>query len=59
VRPVFFKKAKYSSSKGSCTMMFELLLDVMERLLNLRDAKLPWKELYSRREISKHKFAAF
>jgi hypothetical protein len=29
-------------------MMFELLLDVMERFLNLRDASLPWKELNRR-----------
>jgi hypothetical protein len=29
-------------------MMFELLLDVRERFLNLRDARLPWKELYRR-----------
>jgi hypothetical protein len=29
-------------------MMFELLLDKMERFLNLRDARLPWKELYRR-----------
>ena len=31
--------------KGLCPIMFELLLDVMERSLNLREAKLPWKEL--------------
>ncbi len=29
--PCFFRKAKYSSTKGMCPMMFELLLRVMER----------------------------
>jgi len=33
-------------------MMFELLLDVMERFLNLLDARLPWKELYRRGETA-------
>ena len=40
-------------------MIFELLLDVMHRFLNLRDAKLPWKELYRRRKIAEHKCEAF
>jgi len=45
--------------KGSSPMMFGLLLDAMERPLNLRDARLPWKELYRRCEIARHKFEAF
>jgi len=36
--------------------MFELLLDASERFLNQRDARLPWKELYCRDEISQHNF---
>jgi len=39
--------------------MFELLLDVMDRFLNPRDCKLPWKELYRRRKISQHTCEAF
>jgi hypothetical protein len=40
-------------------MMFELLLDVVELFLNLRDARLPWKELDRRGEVAQHKFEAF
>jgi hypothetical protein len=45
--------------KGSWPVMFELLLDVTERFLNLRDARLPSKELYRRREIAQHQLEAF
>ena len=45
--------------KGSSTVMFELLLDIMERFLNLRDTRLPWKELNRRGEIAQHKCEAF
>jgi hypothetical protein len=35
---VFLKEGEVFFLKGSCPMMFELLLDVMDRFLNLRDA---------------------
>src|SRR5271166_3850765 len=34
---VFLKEGSILFLKGSCPMMFELLLDVMDRFLNLRD----------------------
>src|SRR5580704_18130098 len=34
---VFLKEGQIFFLKGSCPMMFELLLDVMDRFLNLRD----------------------
>jgi hypothetical protein len=37
--------------------MFELLRDVNGA--NLRDARLPWKGLYRRREMAQHKCEAF
>jgi len=40
-------------------MMSELLLNVMDHFLNLRETRLPWKELYRRGEIAQHTFEAF
>jgi hypothetical protein len=34
---VFFKEGQILFLKGSCPVMFDLLLDVMDRFLNLRD----------------------
>jgi hypothetical protein len=34
---VFLKEGQILFLKGSCPMMFEVLLDIMDRFLNLRD----------------------
>ena len=42
---VFSLKRLDTLLESSCPIVFELLLDVTERSLNLREAELPWKEL--------------